>query len=219
MTSRRLMPALPVVVAAILLLAVAWSLVVVQTRPGPDASAALRAQGNPDGQVVTFTAGRIDPGQADIRPNEAAYVGSVSKTFTAAMTLRLVDRGVLRIDDPVVTHLPAFRVQGPREETEAITVRMLLELEKAGYTLRQSPSPLRGGVRGGGKRYQPSRKRCSTLHIFSPGNPLACCTQSANCSSSTSSPSWIWKYRTAGYFEVTGGGGLSALPLKNVTFT
>ncbi len=30
------------------------------------------------------------------------------------------------------------------------TVRMLMELEKAGYTLNQSPSPLRGGVRGGG---------------------------------------------------------------------
>ena len=128
MTSRRLMSALPVVVAVILPFAVAWSLLVVsQTRLGADATAALRAQGQPDGQVVTFTAGRIDPGQADIRPNEAAYVGSVSKTFTAAMTLRLVDRGVLRIDDPVVTHLPAFRVQGPREETEAITVRMLLE--------------------------------------------------------------------------------------------
>ncbi|WIM72551.1 serine hydrolase domain-containing protein [Corynebacterium suedekumii] len=114
MTSRRLMSALPVVVAVILPFAVAWSLLVVsQTRLGADATAALRAQGQPDGQVVTFTAGRIDPGQADIRPNEAAYVGSVSKTFTAAMTLRLVDRGVLRIDDPVVTHLPALPRAGP----------------------------------------------------------------------------------------------------------
>lgn len=51
----------------------------------------------------------------------------MSKTFTAAVTLRLADRGVLRVDDPVVTHLPAFRVQGPRGQTEAITVRMLLE--------------------------------------------------------------------------------------------
>jgi len=30
------------------------------------------------------------------------------------------------------------------------TVRMLAELERAGYTLTQSPSPLRGGARGGG---------------------------------------------------------------------
>ena len=30
------------------------------------------------------------------------------------------------------------------------TVRMLMELEAAGYTVKQSPSPLRGGVRGGG---------------------------------------------------------------------
>lgn len=132
MTSRRLMPAFPVTVTVtvILLLAVAWSLVVLAlTRledPG-DAQAALRAQGRPDGQVVTFTSGRVDPGQADVRPDEAAYIGSVSKTFTAAVTLRLADRGVLRVDDPVVTHLPAFRVRGPRAETEAITGRMLLE--------------------------------------------------------------------------------------------
>lgn len=76
MTSRRLMPAYPVTVTVtvtvILLLAVAWSLVVLtltRLEDPADAQAAFRAQGRPEGQVVTFTAGRIDPGQAGIRPD------------------------------------------------------------------------------------------------------------------------------------------------------
>ena len=52
-------------------------------------------------------------------------IGSVSKTFTAAAIMALVERGRLTLDDPVCRHLPAFRLATPGV-AERITVRHLL---------------------------------------------------------------------------------------------
>jgi CubicO group peptidase (beta-lactamase class C family) len=52
-------------------------------------------------------------------------IGSVSKTFTATAIMALVERGRLTLDDPVVKHLPTFRVAGPGP-VDGITVRHLL---------------------------------------------------------------------------------------------
>ena len=51
-------------------------------------------------------------------------VGSVSKMFAAIAVMKLVDRGVVDLDTPLVTYLPAFRMASPGYEN--ITVRMLL---------------------------------------------------------------------------------------------
>lgn len=51
-------------------------------------------------------------------------VASVSKSFTAAAVLTLVDEGRVALDQPVVRYLPEFRTADPR--TGAITVRHLL---------------------------------------------------------------------------------------------
>ena len=51
-------------------------------------------------------------------------VGSVSKMFAAIAVMQLVDRGVVDLDTPLVTYLPAFRMAAPGYEN--ITVRMLL---------------------------------------------------------------------------------------------
>ena len=51
-------------------------------------------------------------------------VGSVSKMFAAIAVMQLVDRGVVDLDTPLVTYLPAFRMASPGYEN--ITVRMLL---------------------------------------------------------------------------------------------
>ena len=40
-------------------------------------------------------------------------IGSVSKTFTAALCMALVERGRLALDDPVPRHLPGFRLGAP----------------------------------------------------------------------------------------------------------
>lgn len=52
-------------------------------------------------------------------------VASLSKSMTAAAVLRLVEEGLLGLDDPVVEHLPAFDPVDPRGRR--ITVRHLLE--------------------------------------------------------------------------------------------
>ena len=52
-------------------------------------------------------------------------IGSVSKSFGAALIGALVDDGLVHWDDPVVEHLPWFRVKDP-EITREMTIRDLL---------------------------------------------------------------------------------------------
>jgi CubicO group peptidase (beta-lactamase class C family) len=52
-------------------------------------------------------------------------IGSVSKTFTAALCMALVERGRLALDDPVPRHLPGFRLGAPGL-AERVTIRHLL---------------------------------------------------------------------------------------------
>ena len=51
-------------------------------------------------------------------------IGSVSKMFAAIAVMKLVDQGVVDLDTPLVTYLPAFRMAAAGYEN--ITVRMLL---------------------------------------------------------------------------------------------
>jgi CubicO group peptidase (beta-lactamase class C family) len=51
-------------------------------------------------------------------------MGQASKLVAAIAVMRLVERRAIRLDDPVVRHLPAFRMRAP--ECQAITIRMLL---------------------------------------------------------------------------------------------
>ena len=52
-------------------------------------------------------------------------IGSITKTFTATLIMRLVEQGKLGLDDPVRRYLPDFRVRDPRATAEA-TIRHLL---------------------------------------------------------------------------------------------
>src|SRR5881392_4514855 len=61
-------------------------------------------------------------------------VGSVSKMFATIAVMKLVDRGVVDLDTPLVTYLPAFRMAAAGYEK--ITVRMLLN--------HSSGCPIRG---------------------------------------------------------------------------
>ncbi len=65
--------------------------------------------------------GRPDPVDAET----LFQIGSVSKSFAAAALAALVDDGLVTWDDPVVRHLPWFRVRDPWA-TRAITIRDLL---------------------------------------------------------------------------------------------
>ncbi len=56
-----------------------------------------------------------------LQPDDVFHIASITKTFTAAATLQLVDRGVLTLDDPVRDHLPEVPATW-----EDMTIRHLL---------------------------------------------------------------------------------------------
>jgi CubicO group peptidase (beta-lactamase class C family) len=65
-----------------------------------------------------------------VEPDTLFEIGSIGKSFTAHVILQLADEGRLAVDDPVVRHLPWFRV--PRTG-ERITIHHLLS-HTAGIT-------------------------------------------------------------------------------------
>ena len=65
-------------------------------------------------------------------------IGSIGKTFTAIVILQLAEEGRLGLDDPVVRHLPWFRV--PRTGAR-ITIRHLLSQHRAGSRPASTGTP------------------------------------------------------------------------------
>ncbi|MEH6992422.1 serine hydrolase domain-containing protein [Neobacillus drentensis] len=61
----------------------------------------------------------------DITPVTLFRIGSVSKTLTATLIMKLVEQGLLDLDCPVKEYIPEFRLSYPRAE-DTITLRMLL---------------------------------------------------------------------------------------------
>src|SRR5207248_1942829 len=59
-------------------------------------------------------------------PDTLYRIASISKLFTSTAILQLRDRGQLRLDDPVVAHLPWFALEGRGPDDPAITIRHLL---------------------------------------------------------------------------------------------
>lgn len=52
-------------------------------------------------------------------------IGSITKMYTATLVMRLVDRGLVALDDPISRHLPELRLASD-VDTSSITVEMLL---------------------------------------------------------------------------------------------
>ena len=77
----------------------------------------------PDGTSWTGVSGLADvTAKAPVTPDTGFAIASVSKTFTSALILGLVDEGRLRLSDPAVSYLPPLRLKLDRR----ITVAMLL---------------------------------------------------------------------------------------------
>ena len=75
-----------------------------------------------DGRSWTGTGGLADvAAQRPVTPDTAFAIASMTKTFTAALILRLVEDGKLSLDDRVAPLLPGVKVG------KTITVRMLLD--------------------------------------------------------------------------------------------
>ncbi len=75
-----------------------------------------------DGRTWTGVSGMADVAAAlPVTPRTAFPIASVSKTFTAALVLRLVEEGHLTLDTPAARFLPAMGLD------RRITIRMLLD--------------------------------------------------------------------------------------------
>ena len=61
----------------------------------------------------------------DISPATLFRIGSVSKTLTATLIMKLVQQGLLDLDTPIKEYIPELRLSFPGAE-EVITLRMLL---------------------------------------------------------------------------------------------
>lgn len=72
-----------------------------------------------------FGAADLESG-APVTPDTPFRLGSVSKLFTATAILELRDAGKLRLDDPVVGHLPWFSIRSDFADAGPITVEHLL---------------------------------------------------------------------------------------------
>ena len=71
-----------------------------------------------------------------ITENSRFRIASLSKSFTSMAVLQLVDAGRVSLDDPVVAHLPEFRLADPRGAD--VTVRQLLD-QTSGLADREVP--------------------------------------------------------------------------------
>ncbi|MFG6200412.1 serine hydrolase domain-containing protein [Nonomuraea sp. JJY05] len=77
-----------------------------------------------NGEVVHAAGYGHDSEGRPVTANTPMRVASVSKSFTAMAVMTLVERGRIKLDEPVAAQLPGFRMADPR--AAAITVRQLL---------------------------------------------------------------------------------------------
>ncbi|MDX2380670.1 MAG: serine hydrolase domain-containing protein [Acidimicrobiia bacterium] len=84
-----------------------------------DIGGAVAAIGLADGSMHIATTGQAAPGEPAM-PDDTMRIGSITKTYMAALTLRLADLGALGLDDSVSTHLPDLAID------DTITIRDLL---------------------------------------------------------------------------------------------
>ena len=73
-----------------------------------------------DGELTAAAAGSAGPDGSAIEPDSEFRVGSLSKTFVAAMLLQLVADGTIGLDDLVVDHAPDVTI------ADGVTIRQLL---------------------------------------------------------------------------------------------
>lgn len=75
--------------------------------------------------LVSDAVGYLDGTKKAPATTDTLYnIGSVSKVYCAAAAMKLVDDGKIKLDDPVVSYLPEFKMEDERNKD--ITVRMLL---------------------------------------------------------------------------------------------
>jgi D-alanyl-D-alanine carboxypeptidase len=72
-----------------------------------------------------FGRARLEPARL-ATPDTLYRIASITKLFTSTAIMQLRDAGKLRLDDPIVEHLPWFRLGRNHPDAPAITIRHLL---------------------------------------------------------------------------------------------
>src|SRR5688572_17020664 len=79
-------------------------------------------------QIVHLKAfGVADASGRPVTPQSPFFTGSTGKSFTALAIMQLVEAGKIKLDEPVQTYLPWFRV-ADADASKTITVRQLLNM-------------------------------------------------------------------------------------------
>lgn len=98
----------------------------------PEAQLVIRKDGK---EVFRHIAGFSDAAKTKpARYDDLFWLFSMSKVYTMTATMRMVERGLLKLDEPVGTYLPAFKdmkVQTPDGVTELeipLTLRSLMTM-------------------------------------------------------------------------------------------
>ncbi len=90
----------------------------------------IHVQSTRDGRRWTVAAGQSDTARkTPMRPEQPFRIASVTKTYVAAGILRLVERGVIALSDPIEKHVPAHLIAELRRDsirTDLITMEQLL---------------------------------------------------------------------------------------------
>jgi D-alanyl-D-alanine carboxypeptidase len=90
----------------------------------------IHVESTRDGRRWTVAAGQSDTARkTPMRPDQPFRVASVAKTYVAAGILRLVERGVISLSDPIEKHIPPHLVTELKRDsirTDVITMEQLL---------------------------------------------------------------------------------------------
>ncbi len=90
-----------------------------------------------DGAESVLVAGHADLAGTPLRPDHLLQIGSISKSFAVICALQLEAGGALSLDDPLVKHLPWFRIGGGHGP---ITLRHLM-MHRSGLPMGTDPGP------------------------------------------------------------------------------
>src|ERR1700730_2482910 len=72
-------------------------------------------------------------------PATVIAVGSLTKSFTALAVMKLVEKGKLSLDAPVIKYLPWFHTAN-KEQSDKITIRMLINNTSGLYAPNTTPT-------------------------------------------------------------------------------
>lgn len=85
-----------------------------EVRAELDAPGAILGVRTSTGETITVAAGVADlETRRPMRSDDAYFLGSISKTYTASVVLRLQEEGLLTLDDPLARFLADFPRAAP----------------------------------------------------------------------------------------------------------